>query len=87
MKQYDLQEDPDEEHDLSMTREGLLKKLMIQIEESGGFLSKLKVQYLTDREREARDGQRRLKAWGQVKKPEEWATMKIDKNTLINPRE
>lgn len=37
---YDLQEDPDEEYDLSMTREGLLKKLMKQIEESGGFLRK-----------------------------------------------
>jgi choline-sulfatase len=84
---YDLQEDPDEEHDLSLTREGLLKKLMKQIEESGGFLSKHEVKYLSDREREARDGQRRLKAWGQAKEPEEWATMKIDKNTLINPRE
>ncbi len=84
---YDLQEDPDEEHNLSRMREGLLRKLMKQIEESGGFLSKPAVRHLTDREREAREGQRRLKAWGQVKKPEEWATMKIDKNTLINPRE
>ncbi|GLC79804.1 sulfatase-like hydrolase/transferase [Lacrimispora brassicae] len=84
---YDLQEDPHEEHDLSMTREGLLKKLMKQIEENGGFLSENELKYLSEQEREARDGQRRLKAWGQAKKPEEWATMKIDKNTLINPRE
>lgn len=83
---YDLQEDPDEEHDLSMTREGLLKELMKEAEDNC-FLRKNEIRDLSDRERETRYGHRRLKAWGAAKKPEEWATMKIDSNTLINPRE
>lgn len=84
---YDLKKDAMEEHSLLESCPGRAGELIDQAQKAGCFVEEEKMGWLIARERQACEGQKRLKEWGRAKSPWEWGTAGIPAGTLRGPAE
>lgn len=82
---YDLETDPQEKADLTKCQPDAAREQIALACEAGCFLEERENVRACQREEDRCKQQERLKAWGEVSQPDEWATVKIPPGILRYP--